>query len=317
MTDRDYADLMADGASTTVINSLKSVMGDEGKVNILLLGKLVQALGSTLHFWDVGRCGAEGGGTTPRKKCPNQPRNQGRGDPPHSVFRAQYVRTPVLRHEWERHSPQGSFTLLMLRLCCWGWAQVLTLARRQVQQVEEAKARGKEMLMGSILVFLPGLRQIRDSHDLLMTGRGHFRGSDMTLEEARPRPHPRTRLQYRTFRTVLSRACPLELLQVPYPGFVLVSVSAVRTAPWLKRALCCLCVAFVQAAEAQEILYPLMLHSTVSRRDQDKVFQRPPEGLVKVVLSTNMAETSATRLHCIASHDQYPGVHEPANVRSS
>ena len=62
----------------------------------------------------------------------------------------------------------------------------------------------------------------------------------------------------------------------------------------------------MQAAEAQEILYPLMLHSTVSRRDQDKVFQRPPEGLVKVVLSTNMAETSATRLaykvhtHCIA-----------------
>ena len=64
MTDRDYADLMADGASTTVINSLKSVMGDEGKVNILLLGKLVLALGPTLHFWDVGRCGAEGGGTT-------------------------------------------------------------------------------------------------------------------------------------------------------------------------------------------------------------------------------------------------------------
>ena len=123
----------------------------------------------------------------------------------------------------------------MLRLCYCGWAQVLTLARRQVQQVEEAQARGKDMLMGSILVFLPGLRQIRDSHDLLMTGRGHFRGSDMTLEEARPRPHPRPRLQYRTFRTVLFRACPLELLRVPYPGFVLVSVSAVRTAPWLKR----------------------------------------------------------------------------------
>ena len=78
---------------------------------------------------------------------------------------------------------------------------------------------------------MPGLRDIRGIWDILSTGRGRFRGSDLDPAEA---------------------------------------------------------------ATASEILYPLMLHSTVPPKDQARVFQRPPRGLVKVVLSTNIAETSIT-----------------------
>lgn len=93
------------------------------------------------------------------------------------------------------------------------------------------QGRGGQGLLGSILVFLPGLFQIRQIHDILSTGRGRFRGND--LEPA-------------------------------------------------------------EADAARGVLFPLMLHSTVPPRDQQKVFQRPPKGLVKVVLSTNIAETSIT-----------------------
>lgn len=39
---------------------------------------------------------------------------------------------------------------------------------------------------------------------------------------------------------------------------------------------------------------PLMLHSTLSVEEQDKVFDVAPEGARKVILSTNIAETSVT-----------------------
>ena len=38
----------------------------------------------------------------------------------------------------------------------------------------------------------------------------------------------------------------------------------------------------------------LPLHSTLSLADQDKVFDYPPEGVRKCIVSTNIAETSVT-----------------------
>ena len=49
-----------------------------------------------------------------------------------------------------------------------------------------------------------------------------------------------------------------------------------------------------EAAVAEELLWVLPLHSTMSPADQQKVFHRPPPGKVKVVLSTNICETSIT-----------------------
>jgi HrpA-like RNA helicase len=113
-------------------------------------------------------------------------------------------------------------TLLVARL-------VLALADQLL--TEQQFSAKKNSVTGSILVFLPGLFQIRQIHGILSTGRGKFRGND--LED-------------------------------------------------------------FEATAAMNCLFPLMLHSTVPPRDQQKVFQRPPRGLVKVVLSTNIAETSIT-----------------------
>jgi hypothetical protein len=112
-------------------------------------------------------------------------------------------------------------TLLVSRL-------IIALADRLLS---EQNFGSSSDVTGSILVFLPGLFQIRQIHDILRTGRGRVRGNDLQEYEAQA---------------------------------------------------------------AQENLYPLMLHSTVPPRDQQRVFQRPPRGLVKVVLSTNIAETSIT-----------------------
>jgi ATP-dependent RNA helicase DHX57 len=49
-----------------------------------------------------------------------------------------------------------------------------------------------------------------------------------------------------------------------------------------------------EACVAQEILWVLPLHSAMSPADQQKVFHHPPRGTVKVVLSTNICETSIT-----------------------
>lgn len=40
------------------------------------------------------------------------------------------------------------------------------------------------------------------------------------------------------------------------------------------------------------VVYPL--HSTLSNEEQQAVFSRPPEGVVKIIISTNIAETSVT-----------------------
>ena len=109
---------------------------------------------------------------------------------------------------------------------------IIQLGQRILDTAKKTIGRGGgSAVTGAILVFLPGLRDIRAICDILSTGRGRFRGSDLDPAEA---------------------------------------------------------------AIASEILYPLMLHSTVPPRDQARVFQRPPRGLVKVVLSTNIAETSIT-----------------------
>ena len=109
---------------------------------------------------------------------------------------------------------------------------IIQLGQRILDTARKTHGRGEGIgATGAILVFLPGLRDIRAICDILSTGRGRFRGSDLDPAEA---------------------------------------------------------------AIASEILYPLMLHSTVPPRDQARVFQRPPRGLVKVVLSTNIAETSIT-----------------------
>jgi HrpA-like RNA helicase len=109
---------------------------------------------------------------------------------------------------------------------------IIKLGQRILETAKQTTGKGGgQAVTGAVLVFLPGLRDIRGIHDILTTGRGRFRGSDLDPAEA---------------------------------------------------------------AIASEILYPLMLHSTVPPRDQARVFQRPPRGLVKVVLSTNIAETSIT-----------------------
>mmetsp|Transcript_7082 Transcript_7082/g.12665 ORF Transcript_7082/g.12665 Transcript_7082/m.12665 type:complete len:1750 (-) Transcript_7082:83-5332(-) len=43
-----------------------------------------------------------------------------------------------------------------------------------------------------------------------------------------------------------------------------------------------------------EALWVLPLHSTLAKEDQQKIFQHPPEGKTKVILSTNIAESSVT-----------------------
>lgn len=40
------------------------------------------------------------------------------------------------------------------------------------------------------------------------------------------------------------------------------------------------------------VVYPL--HSSLSNEEQQAVFSRPPEGVTKIIISTNIAETSVT-----------------------
>jgi HrpA-like RNA helicase len=49
-----------------------------------------------------------------------------------------------------------------------------------------------------------------------------------------------------------------------------------------------------QYAELNNKWVVLPLHSTLSLAEQEKVFDYPPEGVRKVIVSTNIAETSVT-----------------------
>ncbi len=49
-----------------------------------------------------------------------------------------------------------------------------------------------------------------------------------------------------------------------------------------------------QYAELNSKWIVLPLHSTLSLAEQEKVFDYPPEGVRKVIVSTNIAETSVT-----------------------
>ena len=49
------------------------------------------------------------------------------------------------------------------------------------------------------------------------------------------------------------------------------------------------------------VLQVLPLHSSVSPQEQRRVFERPPGGTRKVVLATNIAETSLKEGRCLAA----------------
>lgn len=49
---------------------------------------------------------------------------------------------------------------------------------------------------------------------------------------------------------------------------------------------------FVPLLPVRCAVYPL--HSTLSNEEQQAVFSRPPEGVTKIIISTNIAETSVT-----------------------
>lgn len=50
----------------------------------------------------------------------------------------------------------------------------------------------------------------------------------------------------------------------------------------------------LQHAPQAAALWVLPLHSTLAKEDQQKIFQHPPEGKTKIILSTNIAESSVT-----------------------
>ena len=50
----------------------------------------------------------------------------------------------------------------------------------------------------------------------------------------------------------------------------------------------------LQQAPQASRLWVLPLHSTLAKEDQQKIFQRAPEGKTKIILSTNIAESSVT-----------------------
>ncbi|CAK0822294.1 unnamed protein product, partial [Prorocentrum cordatum] len=54
------------------------------------------------------------------------------------------------------------------------------------------------------------------------------------------------------------------------------------------------CIQALQGCRRCGKWVPLPLHSTLSQREQQKVFERPPKGMRKIVVTTNIAETSIT-----------------------
>ena len=74
------------------------------------------------------------------------------------------------------------------------------------------------------------------------------------------------------------------------------------------------CNALQRSPDVGQLVWALPLHGALATQDQRKVFQRPPPGKTKVVVSTNIAETSITIddvVHVIDS-----GLHKAASYDS-
>ena len=83
----------------------------------------------------------------------------------------------------------------------------------------------------------------------------------------------------------------LQLIDAKYPenerGDLLIFLSGIREITTVAEAC-------KEYAERNEKWIILPLHSTLALSDQDKVFDYPPEGVRKCIISTNIAETSVT-----------------------
>ncbi|KAK4019939.1 hypothetical protein OUZ56_001938 [Daphnia magna] len=65
---------------------------------------------------------------------------------------------------------------------------------------------------------------------------------------------------------------------------------------------------------SDETHWILPVHSRLSQVEQERIFDRPPEGVRKIVLATNIAETSLTINDCVYVID--PGVHKELRYNS-
>lgn len=79
------------------------------------------------------------------------------------------------------------------------------------------------------------------------------------------------------------------------------------------------CIQRIELVFGDRNVWCLPLHSTLSLKDQTRVFKTPPAGTRKIVVSTNIAETSITIPDCVAVVDSGRGksVHFDAQANTS